>query len=206
MRAANLAAIATGLVAWAGLVLQFWIVVGNLGLGLGSWRYVGFFTILTNIGIGSIATAMALGKTDRLGGPRARLMGLTAIIVVGLVYSLLLRSLWSPTGLQKIADMALHDATPILFAALWLLAPHGELRWSDFKWALGPPALYLAYALGRGAIDGWYAYWFLDPSTQTPGELATSIAGVLALFSVISAGAIALDRWLGRRRRLAEAV
>lgn len=206
MRAARLAAMTAGLAAWAGLVLQYWIIVGNLGIALGSWRFVGFFTILTNLGIALIATAIAAGRARRLTSDRARLMGLTSILLVGLVYSLLLRSLWSPTGLQKVADMALHDVTPILFAGLWLLMPHGELRWRDFKWALIPPASYLAYALGRGAIDGWYAYWFLNPSTQTLGELMASIAGVMALFSLIAAGAIALDQWLGKRARLARAI
>lgn len=206
MRTTGMAAAAVALVAWAGLILQYWIIVGNLGLGLGSWRFVGFFTILTNLGIALIATAIAMGRSGGLASPRARLMGLTSIIVVGLLYSLLLRSLWSPTGLQKIADMVLHDVSPILFATLWLLTPRGQLRWNDFKWALAPPAIYLAYALGRGAIEGWYAYWFLDPSTQTASELAVSIAGVLALFSVIAASAIALDQWLGRKRGLRQAI
>ena len=201
----RMAAAVVALIAWAGLILQYWIIVGNLGLGLASWRFVGFFTVLTNLGVAAIATAIAMGKDNRLTSDRARLMGLTSIVVVGLVYSLLLRSLWSPTGLQKVADMLLHDVTPILFAALWVLMPHGELRWSDFKWALVPPALYLAYALGRGAIDGWYAYWFLNPSTQSAGELALSIAGVLALFSIIAAAAVVLDRRLGKKGRLAQA-
>ncbi|HEY0629928.1 MAG TPA: Pr6Pr family membrane protein [Sphingomicrobium sp.] len=205
MQTARMTAGVVALVAWAGLILQFWIIVGNLGLGLAIWRFVGFFTILTNIGVASIATAIAIGSGNRLTTAKARLMGLTSIALVGLVYSLLLRSLWSPTGLQKVADMTLHDVTPILFAALWLLMPHGELRWSDFKWALIPPAAYLGYAFARGAIDGWYAYWFLNPTTQTAGELIISIVGVLALFSIIAAGAIALDRQLGKKTRLARA-
>lgn len=186
--------------AWCGLLLQFWITAGSLGLGQGSWRFVGYFTILTNIGIALVATAIALGRTSRLTSARARLMGLTAIVTVGIVYSLLLRSLWSPTGAQKVADMALHDVTPILFAILWLLMPHGELRWSDLKWALAGPALYLAYALARGAFDGWYAYWFLNPATQSAVELTASIAGVLAILSIVAAVAVAVDRMMGESR------
>ena len=197
---ARVTAVAVALVAWAGLILQYWILADALGPGLASWRFVGFFTILTNVGIALVATAAGLGKDGRLAGPRARLMGLTAIVTVGVVYSLLLRSLWNPARLQKVADMALHDVTPVLFAVLWMAMPHGELRWSDLKWALAPPALYLAYALARGAIDGWYAYWFLNPATQTIGELAISIIAVLALFSAIAAAAIALDRRLGRSK------
>lgn len=205
MRTKRLAAAAVALVIWTGLVLQYWILAGALGIGLATWRFVGFFTILSNIGVALVATAVALGKDRGLAGSRARLMALTAIVTVGVVYSLLLRSLWAPAGLQKVADVALHDVTPILFALLWMAMPHSELRWGDFKWALVPPALYLAYALARGAFDGWYAYWFLNPATQTIGELSISIAAVLLLFSAIAAAAIALDRRLGRTKVLAEA-
>ncbi|MGH6706724.1 MAG: Pr6Pr family membrane protein, partial [Sphingomicrobium sp.] len=119
------------------------------------------------------------------------------------VYSLLLRSVWSPQGWQKVADATLHDVTPILFVLLWAMMPHGELKWRDLKWALVPPALYLAYALGRGAIDGWYAYWFLDPSKQGLGELGLSIVGVLAVFAVVGGLGIAVDRRLPARERSA---
>ena len=205
MRAASLAAMAVSLVAWSGLILQLFILADVLGPATAGWRFLGYFTILSNIGIALVASAIAFGMNNRLAGPRARLLGLTAIVTVGIVYSLLLRSHWSPQGLQKLADLALHDVTPILFAALWLLMPHGKLHWSDLKWALAPPALYLAYALARGTIDGWYAYWFLNPATQSVAELAVSIVSVLALFTVVAACAIAIDRWMGRRARLAEA-
>jgi hypothetical protein len=78
--------------------------------------------------------------------------------------------------------------------------PHGELGWSDLKWALTPPALYLGYSLGRGAIDGWYPYYFLNPMLQTVAELAASILGTLAVFALIAASAIAVDVRLGRRK------
>ena len=120
--------------------------------------------------------------------------------VLTFVYSLLLRATWSPVGSQKIVDHALYDGTPILFAALWALMPHGTLQWRDIKWALIPPAIYLAYALARGAIDGWYPYYFLNPSLQTGGELALSIAGVLAVLAIIAACAIAVDMRIGRGR------
>ncbi len=97
--------------------------------------------------------------------------------------------------------MVLHDVTPILFVLFWALTPHGELKWRDLRWALIPPALYLAYALARGAVDGWYAYWFLDPSKQGMGEFGLSIIGVLAVFAVVAGLGIAMDRRLSPRGR-----
>ncbi len=199
MGAARIVAAIVALVAWAGLVLQYVIFADRVGLGLATWRYVGFFTILSNIGIAAIATAIALGRQKRLTGSRARLMGLTAIVTVGFVYSILLRSTWNPEGLQKLADAALHDVTPLMFAILWAVMPHGELKWIDMKWALTPPALYLAYAMTRGAFDGWYPYYFLNPTLQTGTELAVSIAGTLAVFAIIAGSAIAVDQRLAGR-------
>ena len=199
MGAARWMALALALFAWCGLVLQYVIFAQAVGLGLATWRFFGFFTILSNIGIACIATAIALDGGGKLTVARARLMALAAIVTVGLVYSILLRSTWNPQGLQKLADAALHDWTPLLFAILWALMPHGELRWSDLKWALTPPALYLAYALGRGAIDGWYPYYFLNPTLQTGAELGVSILGTLAVFAIIAGSAIAVDMRMGRR-------
>lgn len=200
MRVARGVAAVLALVGWGALVLQFLIFSNRVGIGLASWRFIGFFTVLSNIGIAVIATAIALGRGNRLTRPRARLMGLTAIITVGFVYSLLLRSLWNPTGLQKLADAALHDWTPILFAALWGLMPHGDLKWSDMKWALAPPALYLAYVMARGALDGWYPYYFINPTLQTPTELAAGILGTLFVFAAVGGSAIAIDLRLSDRR------
>jgi hypothetical protein len=200
MRAARWVAAALALVAWCGLALQYAIFADRVGLGLATWRFVGFFTILSNIGIAGIATAIALGRENKLRGARARLMGLTSIVTVGFVYSILLRSTWNPQGLQKLADAALHDWTPLLYAVLWALMPHGELKWSDLKWALTPPALYLGYALGRGAVDGWYPYYFLNPTLQTGAELAVSIFGTLAVFAIVAGSGIAVDMRMGRRQ------
>jgi hypothetical protein len=126
-------------------------------------------------------------------------MAATSILTVGIVYSLALRSLWSPAGLQKIADIALHDLAPLTWLALWHFAPHARYRWQEIGWALLPPLLYFAYALARGAADGWYAYWFLNPSEQTSAELAASIAIIMAGLAAIAAALVGYARWRSAR-------
>ncbi len=193
-------------VGWAALALQLALIVGNLGPALGVWRFVGFFTILTNIGAAAVATAIALGSQGPLAGPGARLMAATSIALVGIVYSVALRALWHPTGLQKVADIALHDATPLLFLAVWALAPHPGLKRREIGWALLPPAAYFAYALARGAIDGWYAYWFLNPAEQSAGQMLANVALLLCAVAVVAAVLVAVDRWLaGREKRASNA-
>lgn len=194
----RLLAFLAALAGWVGLAIQLWILLRGMGLGEGLWRFLGFFTILTNIGAAIVASAVATGATQGLAGSRARLLAATSIIVVGIVYSLALRALWDPQGLQKLADFALHDAAPLTWALLWIAAPHARLPWRAVGWAIVPPALYAVYALTRGAIDGWYAYWFLNPATQNPGELGLSIAVMLAGVATVAVALVGLDRWLGQ--------
>jgi hypothetical protein len=191
----------TGLVGLGGLAFQLVLIVEKLGLGLGFWRFVGFFTILTNFGAAMVATAIALGARRGLGGQGARLMAATSMITVGIVYSVALKSLWNPAGADKIADILLHEATPLLWAALWLISQTRRLGWREIGWALLPPALYSAYALARGAADGWYAYWFLDPAKQSLPQLLVSIAVMVGGIAVVAAVLIAFNRWKMAKNR-----
>jgi len=131
--------------------------------------------------------------------PVPRLAVATSIILVGLVYSVALRNTWQPTGWQAVADHMLHDATPPLFAFTWLLSGHGQLAWRDAGKAVAPALAYFVYALARGRIDGWYAYWFLDPSKLPPGQMAISVGLLMAGFGLMAVLLIGLDRWPGRK-------
>src|SRR5256885_1289328 len=153
-------ATAAALVSWAGLGIQFALTLVHLGVAAGLWRLLGFYTILTNIGAALVATAIAIDSRTALSGARARLTAGASIVMVGIVYSVALRNVWNPTGFQKAADLLLHDAAPLLWLALWILAPHPRLRWSEMGWAIAPPALYCVYSVIRGPAAGWYAYWF----------------------------------------------
>src|SRR5688572_2093953 len=142
----TLAALAA-IVGWAGLALQFWLIVRAMGMAEGLWRFLAFFTLLANLGTAIVATAVAVGSTGALARPKARYVAATSIALVGLIYSLWLRSTWDPQGLQKLADHALHDAAPVLFLGAWVAGLHEQLKWRDIGWALVPPALYAIYAL-----------------------------------------------------------
>ena len=192
--AIQLLAGATALVAWASLAVQLAIMLNAMTLVPALWRFVGFFTILTNVLVAIMATEIASGRTDRLSRPAARMAVTAAILLVGVVYWFLLAPLWTPTGWQLAADIGLHTAVPVLAVTLWFAMADGSLGWRDVPKAAIWPALYAIYAIARGAIDGWYAYWFLNPKDQGAIELVVSILGLSALVMAAGALLVALDR------------
>ena len=192
-------AAATAIIAWASLGLQLAILLGSMPVGPAVWRFFGYFTILTNLLVAVMATGLARGRQSGLGSAAGRMAITAAILLVGIAYWFLLAPLWTPTGLQLAADIGLHSAVPVLAAALWFRLSDGRLRWRDAPKAAIWPALYALYALARGAADGWYAYWFLNPRDQSALELLVSVAGLSLLVMGIGAALVAIDRSRARR-------
>lgn len=200
----------TAIAAWAALGLQLALLltetVGNGGSMIEAiWRFFGYFTIIMNLMAAVVASALVLNPASSLAGPRSRLVTAAAIVFGGIVYSVALRAIWQPTGWQAVADHALHDATPALFFLTWLAWDHGKLKWRDALWAVVPPLGYCAYAFARGAADGWYAYWFLNPETLNLKQLSASIALLTLAFIVVATTLVGIDRLLASRRDAATA-
>jgi hypothetical protein len=203
-RTGRLAAALLAAIGWAALILQLVLIIGTVTAAGGTWpravlNFFSFFTILTNVLIAALMTALAFGRALPASLPGAAAL---YIAVVGIVYSLLLRAIWDPRGWQKVADMALHDVMPVLAVAFWLVfVPKGRLAWRDALPWLAYPLAYFAYAIVRGGVDGWYPYPFLDV-----GKLgyAAVFGNALVLTAAFLAGGlivVALDRLLGQTSR-----
>ncbi|MGR4892099.1 Pr6Pr family membrane protein [Sphingopyxis sp. LARHCG72] len=197
--------IITALAAWGALGLQLALSLAaapeaGQSVAAAIWRFLGFFTVLTNLFVAIVATAAVLAPRQALASTRVRFAALIAILLVGIVYSLALRHIWNPQGWQAVADHALHDATPLLYLLAWLSGRHGALGWRDAPRALVFPAAYLAYALARGAVEGWYAYYFLNPAEQGWAQFLVSVAAILGGIMAAAWLVIALDKFLARMR------
>lgn len=196
----------TAVVAWCALGMQLVLIIHKM-TGEGAtvlesvWRFFGFFTILTNCAVAVVATIMAVKPNSVLASANARLATATAIFIVGLVYSVALRAIWQPTGWQAVVDHGLHDATPVMFVLSWFFAEHGKLQWRCAGWAVVPALVYFVYALVRGAADGWYAYWFLDPASLPPAQMTMNVVILLLAFSGVALGFVLLDMWLAQRNQ-----
>jgi hypothetical protein len=202
MNAARVIAIAGALAGAAALILQFCLMYGSMSADGFSppaiaWRYLGYFTILTNIFVALIWTRAVLRPEAYM--PRLEAAGAVSIVMVGVIYHALLASRWNPQGLQLVADFTHHTLVPALFALYWLMRPHGQLKWIDAFALVIWPLAYCPYALTRGAFDGWYAYFFLDPNHMSVVQLVTSIAGLSSVFLVCALVLIGVDKILAKR-------
>jgi hypothetical protein len=195
-RTARIFAFVIALIATAGLVLQFDVILTGRGsVAEALWIYLRFFTITTNLLVALAFGVIGIGGRHKV--PARLLGGLTlAILLVGIVYGLLLQGLHRFTGEALIADTLMHKIVPALVPLYWLAAvPKGRIRKGDpLRWAIYPFA-YLFYALARGLAGDRYAYPFIDPAKA--GWLAVGINVALIAGGFLITGY--LLAWLDRR-------
>lgn len=182
------------IIGWLSLLLQFVLQMTNPitpepGTAERLVRFFSYFTITTNIIVAVTTTVIAFFPATRFGQffsrPGVQTAVATYISIVGVVYSLFLRGVWSPVGWQAVADHALHDVVPVLYVFYWLIfAPKSGIAWvSPLKWLIYP-LVYIAYSLIRGAFAAWYPYWFVDVTKLGYPTALTNTAFVLAAFVV----------------------
>lgn len=188
-------AVLAGIIALVGIGLQFYVSVpAYLSQGHSVlWSVVellSYFTILTNLLVTVTYLSLLIPNTSA-GKFFARVELITGIAVyitiVGFIYELVLRKLWHPEGLLKTADTILHNVTPILFVAFWLIfVPKQNLKWKlAFNWLLYP-FVYLIYIIIRGEIMNRYPYGFID--INIIGYQQAAINSLLVLLAFVSFG------------------
>ncbi|WP_342361336.1 Pr6Pr family membrane protein [Terrarubrum flagellatum] len=190
-----------------GVILQSIASVGfaqarGLSPFFGLWRMLLFFTVLTNILVAAVCLASLRDEKGEsfLSSPSTQAATALYIIIVGAIHNLLLADLLTLSGLRSAADFFIHDATPILYVATWLLfLRKGALQWSDALWWLAYPLCYFVYVLVRGAIDNFYPYPFLDVARQGATQVSLNGVALLALFIGLGLAIVAIDRAIKRR-------
>src|SRR5699024_391589 len=104
------------------------------------------------------------------------------------------------SGLRALCDTLLHYITPIWFVLWWLIfEPKGRLKLADIPLMLLPTAIWLAWAMARGAVINEYPYPILDAGKLDYGTVALNclfvLLGLVAIYLVV----LALDRTLANR-------
>jgi hypothetical protein len=131
----------------------------------------------------------------------ARVSATTYSVVIALVYNALLRG--TPGDIRDagyawpvVPNEIMHVWAAVFMLLDWLVvAGASQVRLRAAFWVAAFPLAWLAFSVTRGIVDGWWAYWFLNPNDE--GGLTgmfTYIGGITVL--MISLGFI----FLGARK------
>ncbi|MEY4742712.1 MAG: hypothetical protein RIR34_51 [Actinomycetota bacterium] len=169
-------------------------------------EYFSYFSIQ-----GTLIAAVMLGYTGWLswtGTPErkevtiARVSATTYEIVIAVVYNALLRG--TPGDVRDagyawpvLPNEIMHVWAAVLILLDWLIiAGYPKLRLKASLLVAVFPLAWLAFSVTRGIIDGWWAYWFLNPKEKA------GVAGMLEYIGGITVLMIGLGWLLLLVRRL----
>lgn len=179
--------------AWFAVIFQYDLMLANSTNPLleTTIRFFSFFTILTNSIVAVYFSRIAFNHLKNKKITSTNFGTLTAITVyitiVGLVYQLILRHIWNPTGLQKIVDELLHSVNPVLVIIYWFLnRKNNTLKYQQISSWLLFPLIYLFYVLIRGYFSNFFPYPFLNIDNIGLMKVIINAIGMTALFAFIS--------------------
>lgn len=184
-------------IGWFAVIAQFFLMLEKRQADVLETiiRFFSFFTILTNILVALFLTisVFRLNKFPfNLFLAKGTLTAITAfILIVGLVYQIVLRQIWEPTGLQYIVDELLHTIMPLFMLGYWFFNIRKEdlLLKPVLNWLLYP-TMYLIFIMIRGYISGYYPYTFLN--IEEIGYEST-IINITVIFTITIATILALS-------------
>ncbi|MEO6069437.1 MAG: Pr6Pr family membrane protein [Chitinophagaceae bacterium] len=193
--------IIVAVLAWVGLVIQFYIIISNRVVSIPETivRYFSYFTILSNLVVALYSSYTLLKPGGRLGKFFAQPNVVAAITlyitIVGITYNAILRDLWSPKGLEIVGDELTHLIVPLSFLLYWLLfIPKGGLKWKDsFPWMIYP-IVYLSWVLIFGALSGFYPYFFINVTEIGYSKVILNSGMMVIGFFLLSLLFIGIDK------------
>lgn len=177
-------------------------------------NFFSFFTILSNT-LAAVVLAWAgiwyFARGRRaLVEPPALAMALAAVttymIITGIVYNTLLRSIVLPQGSQPIpwSNELLHLIGPLFLAVDLFVGPlRRALPWRAVWGIIAFPILWVVYTMIRGPLvtnpaNGdpfWYPYPFLNPNLDGWTSVVLYVIGISIAFVVVASIVV----WWGRR-------
>lgn len=189
------------ILSWMTIIIQFVLLLEARVTSVveAVFRFFTFFTILTNILVAIVFTALWLQPKNRFSFfTRFNTVSATAvyIFVVGFVYNTVLRFIWEPTGLQRIVDEMLHLIIPVVFITYWYFSIESNtIKWKSFFYWLLYPMIYLVVILIRGHFANYYPYPFVNVMELGYSEVAINSLLLTLFFGFISCIVIGVVRY-----------
>jgi len=192
---------------WFAVIAQFILMAENRSASIAETiiRFFSFFTILTNTLVSVYFTFQVLGGGKNPKQFFNRPGSLTAIAiyitVVGMVYQVVLRHTWQPTGLQMIVDELLHTFIPALVIIYWALYENKpKVKWNSIFMILLYPVAYLVFILIRGAAAGFYPYPFINVIELGWSHIIANIAILLLVFCTLFVLFVGIGKFISQQK------
>ena len=177
------------IVVWFSLIAQFVIMMQNSEVGVYNTvvRFFSFFTILSNILVAISFTASILNCSSFFKSYKTQTAIAVYISIVAIVYNIILRFIWEPTGLQRIVDELLHVVNPIIFVIFWFMRKNEiSLSYKYIFKILVFPLVYLFVVLLIGNYSNYYPYPFLDVNLLGFMNVINNSIGISLAFALVS--------------------
>lgn len=132
-----------------------------------------------------------------------RLTMTASMVIVGVIYNALLADAAPDTrdigyDWPVLPNQMLHTYMPILVFLEWLLTRTAlPLKIKTSFWVLVYPLAWLTFAITRGFITGWWAYWFIDPQYGY-ATMAQWILTVAGFFVVLAIGLVPAQKAIAK--------
>lgn len=188
-------------IAWFAVLTQYYLMMENRVFPMleTTIRFFSFFTILTNLLVAIYFSLSLVKKKEGYLSIINKSGTLTAvtvyITVVGLVYQILLRSIWEPKGMQRVVDELLHSVIPILVIIFWYLYEEKKaIAYKQILQWLIYPLIYLIFVLIRGSFSNFYPYPFVDVVNLGLKQVLINSAGLMLFFICLSVVYIKLGK------------
>jgi hypothetical protein len=129
-----------------------------------------------------------------------------SMVIVGVIYNALLAGAAPDprdVGYEwpVLPNQVMHTYMPIVIFLEWLFTNTGvALKLKSAFWVLIYPLTWLGFSIVRGFVQGWWAYWFIDPQYGI-STMITWILLISAFFIVLSLGLLPAQRALAKLRK-----
>jgi len=196
------------LFAWTGIGIQLSDTIQTRQLSVlhSLIKFFSYFTILTNLLVAVYFSTILFAPSSSLSRFFNKQSSSTAIavyiLVVGIVYNISLRQIWTFTGWSRVGNELLHTITPLYFLFYWLFKTGKEkLSFRIVVYWMLYPLSYLVYTLIRGTIVHSYPYPFVDVNILGYPSVILNCLIVAALFFILFTIFIAISNRLNARSK-----
>jgi hypothetical protein len=178
-------------------------------LGFSSFSTANYFAYFTNQSNAAGVVVLALGAwlsfrrpTDPGWLMTARMLTATFTIISGIVFGLIVSQAgdYNYRIVVPWSSQLLHFWIPSYVIFDWSFAPgRSPIPWRRVWLVLIYPVVWGGFTMWRGAVVGWYPYFFLDPGQVSgPLEFAAYSGAILLVIVGLAAGLIGLTRRRGQ--------